>query len=61
MDDALDLFDALMATRLIRATERTSREQKLAAFGEIRRASTTLATAMRAPLATGEDVTGDVS
>jgi hypothetical protein len=48
VDDALDLFGVLMATRLIRQAERVTKEQKLAAFSKVTRASSTLAAAVRA-------------
>ncbi len=37
VDDALDLFGVLMATRLIRQAERVTRDQKLAAFVKVAR------------------------
>lgn len=46
VDDALDVFAALMATKLVRVAERTSREQKLARLPQLRKASGTLAAAV---------------
>jgi TnpA family transposase len=48
VDDALDLFGVLMATRLIRQAERATRDQKLAAFSRVTRSATTLAAVVRA-------------
>ena len=48
VDDALDLFGVLMATRLIRQAERVTRDQKLAAFSRVARSATTLAAVVRA-------------
>ena len=47
VDDALDVFAALMADKLIKAAERTSREAKLANLPRLNRASTTLASVGR--------------
>jgi|GEM_PF-1032960 len=43
IDDALDVFAALMATKLIKAAERTSQKTQLASLPRLRKASTTLA------------------
>src|SRR5699024_6738208 len=43
IDDALDVFAALMATKLIKAAERTSQKAQLASLPRLRKASTTLA------------------
>jgi hypothetical protein len=48
--DALDLFDLLMATRLISAARRATAAERLAAMPKLERASTTLAGAARALL-----------
>jgi hypothetical protein len=48
VDDALDLFGVLMATRLIRQAERVTKDQKLAAFSRVARSATTLAAVVRA-------------
>lgn len=48
VDDALDLFGVLMATRLIRQAERVTKDQKLAAFARVARSATTLAAVVRA-------------
>lgn len=45
VDDALDVFGVLMATKLIKAAERTSRETKLATLPKLTKASATLAAA----------------
>lgn len=45
VDDALDVFGVLMATKLIKAAERTSREAKLATLPKLTKASATLAAA----------------
>jgi hypothetical protein len=50
VDDALDLFDVLMATRLISAARRVSATGRLAAMPRLERASATLADATRALL-----------
>jgi hypothetical protein len=51
VDDALDLFDVLMATRLISTARRTSAAERLAAMPRLERASATLASAAKALLA----------
>jgi hypothetical protein len=43
VDDALDLFDVLMATRLISTARRASTAERLAAMPRLERASVTLA------------------
>ena len=50
VDDALDLFDLLMATRLIAPARRASERDRLAALPRLERASVTLAGAMTALL-----------
>ena len=47
VDDALDVFSVLMATKLIKTAERTSRETKLARLPKLTQASATLASAVR--------------
>ena len=47
VDDALDLFAVLMATKLIGAAERASVKERLRSVPELQRASLTLATAAR--------------
>jgi TnpA family transposase len=51
VDDALDLFDVLMATRLISAARRASAAERLAAMPRLERASVTLAGAAKVLLA----------
>lgn len=69
VDDALDVFSVLMATKLIKAAERTSRETKLASLPKLTKASSTLASAVGVLLAAmteasdpdaEQDRTGDV-
>jgi Domain of unknown function (DUF4158) len=55
VDDALDLFDVLMATRLISTARRASAAERLAAMPRLERASVTLASAARALLAALDD------
>ncbi len=55
VDDALDLFDVLMATRLISTARRISAAERLAVMPRLERASVTLAGAARALLAVLED------
>jgi hypothetical protein len=50
VDDALDLFDLLMATRLIGPARRASERERLAALPRLERASVTLAGAVTALL-----------
>ena len=50
VDDALDLFDLLMATRLIAPARRASERERLAALPRLERASVTLAGAVTALL-----------
>lgn len=50
VDDALDVFATLMATKLIKAAERTSREAKIASLPKLTKASATLASAVDALL-----------
>ena len=50
VDDALDLFDVLMATRLISTARRASAAERLAAMPRLERASATLASAAKALL-----------
>lgn len=62
-DDALDVFGVLMATKLIKAAERTSRETKLASLPKLSKASSTLASAVGVLLSAmreaGESATDD--
>ena len=58
VDDALDLFDVLMATRLISAARRATDAERLAALPRLERASATLAAATRAILAVLERSSG---
>ena len=51
VDDALDLFDVLMATRLISAARRSSASERLAWMPRLEKASVTLARTARALLA----------
>jgi TnpA family transposase len=51
VDDALDLFDVLMATRLISVARRASAAERLAAMPRLERASATLAGAAKALVA----------
>lgn len=55
VDDALDLFDVLMATRLISPARRASAAERLAAMPRLERASVTLAGAARALLEVLDD------
>jgi TnpA family transposase len=55
VDDALDLFDVLMATRLISTARRASAAERLAAMPRLERASVTLASAAKALLAALDD------
>jgi TnpA family transposase len=55
VDNALDLFDVLMATRLISTARRTSAAERLAAMPRLERASVTLASAARALLEVLDD------
>jgi hypothetical protein len=55
VDDALDLFDVLMATRLISAARRASAAERLAAMPRLERASATLASAAKALLKALDD------
>ncbi|MBB5781869.1 TnpA family transposase [Nonomuraea jabiensis] len=50
VDDALDLFDRLMATRLINPSRRASEQHRLAVLPQLEHASRTLARATRAVL-----------
>src|SRR5262249_51153362 len=50
VNNALDLFDVLMATRLISKARRTSTAQRLAAMPCLKRASVTLTNAAKALL-----------
>ena len=59
VDDALDLFGVLMATKLVRAAERTSREQKLATLPRLRKASAVVAAAAAVLLETLEQAEAD--
>jgi hypothetical protein len=51
VDDALDLFDVLMATRLISTARRISAAERLAVMPRLERASVTLASTAKALLA----------
>jgi hypothetical protein len=59
VDDALDLFGVLMATKLIRVAKRTSRAERLAALPRLARASATLAAAVTVLLETTDAAAGD--
>jgi hypothetical protein len=50
VDDALDLFDVLMATRLISAARRSAAAERLAWMPRLEKASVTLARTARALL-----------
>jgi TnpA family transposase len=58
IDDALDLFDLLMATRLLARAERESEKAKLASLPALRRAAGKLARAVAVLLQVAEDSSG---
>ncbi|GAT70050.1 transposase [Planomonospora sphaerica] len=60
VDDALDLFDLLMATRLINPSRRACERHRLAALPQLEKASRTLASATRAVLQVLEQAAGDI-
>ena len=54
VDDAVDLLNVLVATRLIRVAKRVSRDKQLSSIPKLSRAAARLARAMRVVVEVGE-------